>query len=220
MTHFLLAVHGPPARPEVPSARLGFMDGDRDRFIATVLENPVIRAVLDRAPELDVPDWWLVAGALFQTVWNLIDGRDPSAGIRDYDLFYFNADDLSWEAEDEVIRRAEALFGDLDAVVEVRNEARVHLWYEDHYGVPAPPFTSSRNAVDHFASTTCCYGIARDRSGHIEVYAPHGYADLFERRVRPNPLLATRDVYELKTDRWLNEWPGLIIEPWPDPVAT
>ena len=192
------------------------MDGEGDRFVELVLRNDINRAVLERGHELELPDWWLVAGAVFQTVWNVIDGRDPRAGISDYDLFYFDAGDLSWEAEDAAIQHAAELFSDLDAVIEVRNEARVHLWYEEHFGVPGSRFTSSRDAVDHFASTTCCYALTRNRAGPIEVYAPHGYADLFDQRVHPNPLHAPRDVYEHKTARWLDEWPGLLVDPWPD----
>jgi hypothetical protein len=37
--------------------------------------------------------------ALFQTVWNVLDGSDPGATIRDYDMFYFD-EDTSYEAED------------------------------------------------------------------------------------------------------------------------
>lgn len=188
----------------------------RSRFVEMVLNNGVNRTVLDRGDQLGVPDWWLTAGAVFQTVWNILDGRPPRAGIVDYDLFYFDDADLSWEAEDIVIRHAAALFADLDATVEVRNEARVHLWYAQHFGVPAVPFRSTRDAVDHFASTTCCYAITTDPAGTISVYAPHGYDDLFAQRVRPNPLLAPRDVYETKTTRWIQQWPNLLIEPWPD----
>ena len=90
---------------------------------------------------------------LFQTVWNVPDGRDPGVGIRDYDLFYFD-EDTSYEAEDAVIRRARELFKDLGPEVEVRNDARVHLWYEEHIGVPAVPFTSTADAIDHFAAKT------------------------------------------------------------------
>ena len=35
----------------------------------------------------------------------MIDGLDPTAGIGDYDLFHFDATDLSWDAEDAVIER-------------------------------------------------------------------------------------------------------------------
>ena len=53
----------------------------------------------------------------------------------------FDARDLSSEAQDVVIERAAELFADLDVVVEVCNEARVHLWYEEHFGVPAGRIT-------------------------------------------------------------------------------
>jgi hypothetical protein len=189
-------------------------EGER-RFLDMVLANSVNRVVLARGPELGVPDWWLTAGAVFQTVWNVLDDRDPRAGIRDYDLFYFDDTDLSWEAEDGVIRQAAALFADLDATVEVRNEARVHLWYEQHFGVPGVAFGSTRDAVDHFASTTCCYALTAAPAGRIRVYAPHGFDDLFQQRVRPNPLLAPRAVYETKAARWAQQWPGLTVERWP-----
>jgi uncharacterized protein len=99
--------------------------------------------------------------------------------------------------------------------VEVRNEARVHLWYESRFGVPGVQFSSSRDAIDHFASTTCCFGVSRSMHGELVGYAPHGYADLFAKRVRPNPRLAPREVYETKARRWRQEWPSLIVDPWP-----
>lgn len=191
------------------------MTVDQQRFLDLVLQNPTNRAVLARGHELGVDDWWLTAGAVFQSVWNCLEGRDPAQGIRDYDVFYFDSGDQTWESEDVVIRDAQVLFSDIEASVEVRNEARVHLWYGAHFGVPAAPFISSRDAIDHFASTTCCYAVSCDASGRFEVYAPYGFADLFDQRVRPNPVLAPREVYENKTTRWAQEWRGLTVDPWP-----
>lgn len=145
------------------------MSRDRDRFLELVLRNPVNRVLLERGSCLGVADWWLTAGAVFQTVWNCLDGRDPGAGISDYDLFYFDAADRTWEGEDAVISRAAMVFSDVNARVEIRNEARVHVWYEEHFGVPARPFASSRDAIDHFASTTCCYAVSRNAAGQFEV---------------------------------------------------
>jgi uncharacterized protein len=187
---------------------------ERARFLNLVRQNPINAVILARGPALGVPDWWLTAGAVFQTVWNVLDGRDPGMGIADYDFFYYDASDLSYEAEDVVIRRADALFGDLGVPVEVRNEARVHLWYESRFGVPGVPFTSSSDAIDHFASTTCCFGVSRTAAGELIDYAPHGYADLFAKRLRPNPRLAPREVYEAKALRWQQEWPSLVVSPW------
>lgn len=189
---------------------------DEQRLLDIVLGNPVCRVILDRAGELGAGDWYLTAGGVFQTVWNFLDGRDPQAGIRDYDLFYFDDSDLSYAAENRVIEKADVLFADVDAVVEVRNEARVHLWYEEHFGVPSDPFTSSADAIDHFASTTCCFGITRDPGSGLRVYAPHGFDDLFGMVLRPNPVLAPREVYEAKARRWQAEWPRLVVEPWPE----
>ncbi|MGW6376359.1 nucleotidyltransferase family protein [Rhodococcus sp. NPDC055112] len=189
---------------------------DEQRLLEIVLGNPVCRRIVDRAEHLGVEDWYLTAGGVFQTVWNHLDGRDLRAGIKDYDLFYFDGSDLSYDAEDSVIKGAEILFHDINEVVEVRNEARVHLWYEEHFGVPATAFTSSADAIDHFASTTCCFGITRKAGADPEVYAPHGFDDLFDMVLRPNPVMAPREVYEAKADRWKAEWPRLTVLPWPD----
>src|SRR5665647_3770247 len=56
---------------------MGVMLSQRDRFLEYVQRNPVNCALLEQAAGLDVPDWWLTAGAVFQTVWNVIDGRAP-----------------------------------------------------------------------------------------------------------------------------------------------
>lgn len=151
---------------------------------------------------------------LFQSVWNGLTGRDPGAGIRDADLFDFDPD-TSWEAEDVVIRRGAELFAELAVPVEIRNEARVHLWYADRFGSPGPaPFRDCREAIDSFAAVCCSYGVTV-ADGELRVYAPHGYADLFDLVVRPNPRQAPRHVYEAKAARWLTEWPELTVLPWP-----
>jgi len=179
--------------------------------------NDVLLEVLRRAATLDLPGWYLTAGCLFQTIWNVVTDRAPTGGIKDYDVFYFDDGDLAWEAEDAVIRAARELFADLPADVEVRNEARVHLWYERKFGVPCAPHPSSESAIDSFAATTCCLGIRLEPDGRWRVYAPHGLSDVFNLVVRPNPVLAPRDVYETKAARWRRQWPELTVLDWPVP---
>lgn len=99
-----------------------------DALRTTLARNEVLMEVLARASKLDLPSWYLTAGCVFQTVWNVVTGRPSAKGIKDYDLFYFDDSDLSWEAENEVIQAGEIAFRGLPAVVEIRNEARVHLW--------------------------------------------------------------------------------------------
>jgi hypothetical protein len=182
---------------------------------STLSRNETLLEVLDRAAALDLPDWYLTAGCLFQTVWNVVTDRRPAGGIKDYDVFYFDDRDLSWEAEDAVIKAARAAFSGLPAEVEVRNEARVHLWYEQKFGVPCTPHTSTEAAIDSFAATTCCLGVRLEPGGRWRVYAPHGLSDMFNLVVRPNPVRAPREVYEAKAARWQRHWPELTVLDWP-----
>src|SRR4051812_47472462 len=99
------------------------------RFVQDALENRHNRVILERLPSLALPDAWLVAGCLFQTVWNLHDGKPPESGIKDYDLFYFDAGDLSEEAESRIGKRVAHCYRDLGIVLEAKNQARVHTWY-------------------------------------------------------------------------------------------
>ena len=82
---------------------------------AALQENATLIDVLARAAAMDLPGWYLVAGCLYQTVWNVVTGQPPEAGILDYDLAYFDDSDLSWEAEDKVIRAGNAVFAGVPA---------------------------------------------------------------------------------------------------------
>jgi hypothetical protein len=191
------------------------VDQQLEAFRAALARNEVLTEVLARAAKLDLPGWYLTAGCLFQTVWNVVTGQPPTTGIKDYDLFYFDESDLGWDAENEAIQHGAALFADLPAEVEIRNEARVHLWYEQRFGVPCAPYTSAEHAIDSFPATTCCLGVRLEGNDQWRVYAPHGLADVFNLVVRPNPVQAPGHIYETKARRWREHWPALTVLPWP-----
>jgi hypothetical protein len=158
------------------------------RLEAIVRASPRLMRVLEIARELDLPDWRIVSGAVYQTVWNALTGRDADYGLRDFDLFYYDASDLSYAAEDVVIRRAAAAFpADLASLVEVRNQARVHLWFEDHFGEPYAPLGCSDEALGRFVAPAFAVGVRLERDGRLDVAAPLGLDDLFAMRIRPNP---------------------------------
>ncbi|KOT45538.1 hypothetical protein ADK41_03365 [Streptomyces caelestis] len=113
-----------------------------------------------------------------------------------------------------MIRTSAETFADLPAEVEVR----VHLWYEQKFGIPCPPHTSTETAIDSFAATTCCLGVRLEPDGRWRVYAPHGLSDVFRLVVlRPNPVLAPRAVYEAKAARRRRQWPEPTVLGWPAP---
>lgn len=79
----------------------------RDIFSQMILESPLLTDALHRLHELagEASDFWLVSGALYNTIWNRLTGRPVLHGIKDLDIIYFDGSDLSWEAEDAVIAR-------------------------------------------------------------------------------------------------------------------
>jgi hypothetical protein len=184
-------------------------------FLRFVLANPVNAALLARLPSLGLRDCHLVAGCLFQSVWNGLSGMPVTYGISDYDVFYFDGTDLSWEAEDAVIRRCSAAFADIDAEVQVRNQARVHLWYSEKHGIHCPPLQSSRDGIDTFLNQSSCFGVRAERQAALDIYAPFGFEDLFGMVVRPNLRRAVPTVYYEKANRWRRLWPRLTVVPWP-----
>jgi hypothetical protein len=181
-------------------------------FVAAVRANPINREILARLPALELPDAWLVSGGLFQTVWNVVTRRAPTYGIKDYDLFYFDPD-TSYEAEDRAIQRAAAAFCDLDATIELRNQARVHLWYPAKFGAPYPAARCASDGIDRFLMHNAQVGI-RPRGENYDVYAPHGFADIEQMIVRPNQTQNFRKArYDEKAQRWKFFWPELTIIP-------
>lgn len=175
--------------------------------------NPVVAAILDWGPQLQLPSWYLGAGAVTQTVWNILHGFDPTSGIEDYDLVFFDPDDLSADAERLVERKAGELLADSGVHVDVTNEARVHLWYAQRFGRSIPPYRSTEHAISTWPTTASSIGV-RSEGDTFAVCAPFGLRDLFAMVVRPNKTIIERAVYETKASRWAAQWPRLTVIPW------
>lgn len=175
-----------------------------------VLVNRHNRTILQRWEQLALPDGWLVAGCLFQTVWNLRSGAPAEANIRDYDLFYFDASELGEQAERRVQARVDGVLGDLGIVVEAKNQARVHLWYRDHFGHDYPRLRSAREGIDRFLVPATCVGLRPHDTGW-DLYAPHGLPLLYEGVLAPNPLTDHRALFEAKARSYRSRWPWLRV---------
>jgi uncharacterized protein len=149
---------------------------------------PSLMRVLAIVRALDLSDWLIMSGAVYQRVLNKLTMRAPDYGVRDYDLGYFDASDISYEAEDAIIRRVAAAFdAPLRSAVEVRNQARVHVWFEDHFGEPYTPLSCTAEALERFVSPMFAVGVRLGDDDRLHVAAPFGLADLFALRLRPNP---------------------------------
>jgi hypothetical protein len=119
---------------------------------------------------------------------------------------------LSGETEAGHESRLRDLFRALPLKPDVKNEARVHLWYKDRFGYPIEPYSSSADAIATFPTTATSVGIRRV-FGQFECCAPFGFDDLFGLVVRPNKRQITRAIYEAKIARWRSIWPDLTYLP-------
>jgi uncharacterized protein len=195
-------------------------DADLTTQIASLGEivrtNEIVGSILERAPALRLPDWYLGAGGVTQTVWNHLHGFAPEHGIKDYDFVYFDGDDLSEHAETETATHVRSEFSDLGVDIDVKNQARVHLWYERRFRRACSAYSSSANAIATWPTTATALGV-RSTGVALDVCAPFGLRDLFALIVRPNTVLVDESVYREKVRRWRDTWPRLTIMPWPGP---
>ena len=187
---------------------------EHDRFLGDVLRNRYNRTILDSWDALEVEDGWLMAGCLFQTIWNLQDGRSPEHGIKDYDIFYFDAEDLSAAAEARVQKRADRVLGSMGVPIEVKNQARVHLWYEEHFGYPYPKLASAKEGIDRFLIPSTCVGVRRLGSRH-ELYVPNGLSILYAGVLTPNPLTRHLPLFRNKAASYKSRWDWLQVSEAP-----
>jgi hypothetical protein len=109
--------------------------------------------------------------------------------------------------------RLRRLFADLPVQIDVKNEARVHLWYTAKFGYSISPYTSTQHAITTFPTIATAVGVRPGRSG-FSISAPFGLSDLLLPIVRPNKVQITRSIYEAKVARWRPLWPKLPIVDW------
>jgi hypothetical protein len=191
-------------------------DRQRAALEAMLRGDAVMMRVLTTLRTASLPDWLVVSGAIYNLVWNTLTGRPAQQGIKDIDVFYFDGGDLSYEAEDIVISHVAGLFADLPVPVEVRNQARVHLWFPERFGQPFAPLKASAEMLTRFASKTHAVGVRLDADDRLLVHAPFGLDDVFSFRIVPNPVVDNRVTHQRKAARAKSVWPELEVIAWPD----
>ena len=193
------------------------IDVQLDVFEKIISNNKKLMKILDVLEKyaLENPsfkNWYVGAGGVNQTVFNYYHGYEGDYGIKDYDIVYFD-DDTSYEAEDVIIKDLEKRLKDIDIVSDIKNQARVHIWYNPKYGTNREPYTSCEDAVSSWGSTVTCIGI-RKENGQLIVYCPYGLNDLFSLTIRPVKRYFDKESYEARSKRWKAKWDKLNIVEW------
>lgn len=190
--------------------------GLRQRLKEILRADPLMWPSLELARRLGLPDCHIAGGAIYQSVWNTLTDRPSGYGLKDIDLIYFDAADLSWEGEDRVIRRVSAAFeaANLSLPVETRNQARVHLWFEQRFGSPYAPLGGAAESLTRYVSTTHAVGVRLEQDDSLSIEAPFGLEDIFSLTLRPNLALDNKGTYDEKAARCVALWPQVTVIPW------
>lgn len=181
------------------------------RLVDIVRADPGLMHVLTTVRGLGLSDWRVFSGAVYQSVWNAVTGRPVGYGRKDYDLGYFDLN-TSWDAEDVVIKRVVAAFDEpFRTDVEVRNQARVHLWFMDRFGEPYEPLTGTDEALTRFVAPAFAVGVRLEADDTISVAAPFGLEDVFAVTIRPNPNRPLAKGWTRTVESAKARWPELRI---------
>ncbi len=179
-----------------------------------LMSSAVISTAIERAKLLNIDNYYIGAGCITQTVWNYLSNNPLDYGLKDIDFVYFDKEDLSIESENMVTLKVNELYSDLKIDVDVKNQARVHLWYKSKFGYEIKPYLSLESAINTWPTTATSIGVRKGENNTFRCYAPFGLNDMFGKIVRANKTQITRQIYEKKVSSWLKKWPDLEIIPW------
>ena len=177
-----------------------------------LLKNEKLKELLETLANTDLENYYVAAGCINQTVFNYYHDYSLMNKIKDFDIVYFDSD-TSYDKEDATIKKINNLVKDLNIICDIKNEARVHIWYSSRYGKKIRPYKSIEDAISCWGTSITCIGV-RIKNGHLEVFAPYGLNDLFAMIIRPIKKQFSEEQYKMKTERWKKNWDKLIVLPW------
>lgn len=186
-------------------------------FCVSILEkNQELMDVLHFIEQLSLPNYYIAAGAVFQTIWNYQDHKDLNYGIKDIDVIYYDSSNLSVEHDLDYYQKIQDYVKEkgYSYQVDVSNEARMHLWKEKKDGEKVLPYKNSEDAICRWIATVHAIGITLENK-KLQVYAPYGLSDLLSRTIRPIRHEGnSKMLYEKKAKGWQNRFSHVTIVPW------
>lgn len=160
---------------------------------------------------LKLPDWYIAAGAIRNTIWNHFHHYPTTLHQKDIDVAYFDISDMVGKQEkiSERILRTKSP----SLKWEVVNQARAHL-FKQALSVKRQPATSSSESIAYWSETATCVGVRLEKDNSFTICAPHGLDDLMNLVVRPVPKpYQDLSLYRQRVQgkKWDHIWPRLRI---------
>jgi N-acetylglutamate synthase-like GNAT family acetyltransferase len=201
-----------PRALEAPCSRTAGPMNDRpdelqSRLIELIHSSPTLMRALRAARTVDPPDWLIGSGVIRDLVWSRLHGLGQPDACKDVDLVFFDPAALGREREHSVLDALRAL--EPDVPWDVKNQAAVHLWYPEAFGIEVEPLTSAAEGVSTWPETASAVAVRLLADERLEVVAPCGLEDLFGLVWRPNPRRVTPDEYRQRIHhkRVAERWP-------------
>ncbi len=188
----------------------------KDEFIAIIKKNNELIEILNYIDKIKLPNFYIAAGCIFQTIWNYYDNRPLNFGIKDIDIIYYDSYDITKEAEKIIENNIIDFFVKKGYKYEfdVHNEARMHLWKKLNNNIEIKQYRSSEEAIGKWIATVHAVGVTKI-DGDIKVYAPYGLSDIFSRTIIPIYHKGnSKDIYMNKVEKWQERFEKLNIIEW------
>lgn len=183
------------------------------KVLQCILEkNQSLYQIIKEVSKYNLPNYYVGGGAITQTVWNYLLDKPLNHGISDVDIVYYDTD-LSEEKESAIINTVKNNFTLNEYDIDVANESRIHLWYEEAFGKKINAYKSVEEAISTWPTTATSIGVRLEEEELI-VFAPYGMNDLFKGIVRPNKLMIDEAVYNDKVTKWRGKWRELNYLKW------
>jgi uncharacterized protein len=175
------------------------------RVCEWVAADPLRMRALNRARDLDLPDWCIGAGFVRNLVWDRLHRFATPTALNDIDLIYF--DSVHPDAQRDQDLQADLHRRDGDLAWSVHNQARMHVRNGD------PPYLSTNDAMSYWVEVETAVGIRLDHSGKLHVVSPFGLDSLFAKAVTPNGKRSRPDEFisRMTQKKWLEIWPELQV---------
>lgn len=185
-------------------------------FVSILKQNTELMMILEYISKLKLPNFYIAAGSVFQTIWNYYDTKPLNYGIKDIDIIYYDSNNISKETEQQLENKIINHFKkiNLNYEFDVHNEARMHLWKKENENKNIDQYKNSEDAINQWIATVHAIGITKEND-EIKVYAPYGLSDIFSRTIRPIKHKAnSKELYDKKATSWNQRFDNLTIIEW------
>ncbi|AMC37087.1 nucleotidyltransferase family protein [Janthinobacterium sp. B9-8] len=158
--------------------------------------------VLLQAAELGLPDWCIAAGFVRNLVWDQLHDYAEPTPLADIDLIYFNAEDMSEEADRVLEQR---LRQDSDLLWSVKNQARMHSRNGD------ASYLNTLDAMSYWPELETAVGVRLEPDESF--ISPFALENLSHLQITLNPKRPKIADFEARISqkKWLEIWPKLQV---------